>query len=174
MGMQQCEYSDPIVEFVDKLSVKFDFEAAQLQLARCETVLSSDFFPCKQTALFMEEARVFVFENYCRVHHKIDLNSLGQKLAMDQQHTERWIVDLIRNALLDAKIDSEERCVVMGADTATVYEQVMEKTRDLNIRSGSMVMNLANFLGEAKKEKPGGREPPSKKMMNIAFFKTNK
>merc|ERR1712194_18347 len=111
------------------------------------------FFLCKQTALFMEEARVFVFENYCRVLHKIDLNSLGQKLAMDQQHTERWIVDLIRNALLDAKIDSEERCVVMGADTATVYEQVMEKTRDLNIRSGSMVMNLANFLGEAKKEK---------------------
>jgi len=75
------------------------------------------------------------------------LNSLGQKLAMDQQHTERWIVDFIRNALLDAKINSKERCVVMGANTAIVYEQVMEKTRDLNIRSGSMVMNLANFLG---------------------------
>ena len=55
--------------------------------------------------------------------------------------------------MLDAKINSEERCVVIGADTAIVYEQVMEKTRDLNIRSGSMVMNLANFLGEAKKEK---------------------
>jgi len=148
--MQHCDYTDPIV---DCLCVKFDFEEAHGKLAECEAVLATDFFLCKQTALFMEEARVFVFENYCRVHHKIDLNSLGQKLAMDQQHTERWIVDLIRNALLDAKIDSEERCVVMGADTATVYEQVMEKTRDLNIRSGSMVMNLANFLGEAKKEK---------------------
>merc|ERR1740139_149666 len=104
--MQHCNYTDPIV---DCLCVKLDFEEAHGKLAECEAILATDFCLCKQTALFMEEARVFVSENYCRVHHKIDLNSLSQKLAMDQQHTERWIVDLIRNALLDAKIDSEER-----------------------------------------------------------------
>eukprot|EP00978_Attheya_sp_CCMP212_P029018 scaffold101703_cov48-Attheya_sp.AAC.2 len=101
----------------------------------------------------MEEARVFVFENYCRIHHKIDLSALGEKLAMDQDQAERWIVDLIRNALLDAKIDSEERCVVMGADSQSVYEQVMERTRDLNVRSGTLAINLANMLNETKKEK---------------------
>merc|ERR1712086_866498 len=141
-------------EFVDKLSVKFDFEAAQLQLARCETVLSSDFFLCKQTELFMEEARVFVFENYCRIHHKIDLTTLGEKLAMDRERAERWIVDLIRNALLDAKIDSEKGCVVMGpgADSRSVYEQVMGKTRDLNLRSASLAQNLKNFVADVKKQ----------------------
>jgi len=151
--MQHCEYSDPIVEFVDCLCVKFDFEKAQQKLAECEEVLATDFFLCKQTALFMEEARVFVFENYCRVHHKIDLSALGEKLAMDQAHAERWIVDLIRNALLDAKIDSEEKCVVMGGDPQSVYEQVMEKTRDLNMRSGTLTSNLSTMLIEAKKEK---------------------
>lgn len=151
--MQHCEYSDPIVEFVDCLCVKFDFDQAQTKLAECEEVLATDFFLCKQTALFMEEARVFVFENYCRIHHKIDLSALGEKLAMDQARAERWIVDLIRNALLDAKIDSEEKCVVMGGDPQNIYEQVMEKTRDLNLRSGTLAGNLSSMLNEARKEK---------------------
>ena len=151
--MQNCEYSDPIVEFVDCLCVKFDFDGAQTKLVECETVLSTDFFLCKQTTLFMEEARVFVFENYCRIHDKIDLNTLSAKLAMDKEAAERWIVDLIRNALLDAKIDSEDGCVIMGTDARSVYQQVMEKTRDLNIRSATMVQNLKNVVNEARKLK---------------------
>ena len=151
--MQDCEYTDPIVEFVNCLCVKFDFESAQIKLAECERVLETDFFLCKQTALFMEEARVFVFENYCRIHNKIDLSALGEKLAMDRVQAERWIVDLIRNADLDAKIDSEEQCVVMGESSQSVYELVMERTRDLNVRSATLAQNLAHMLNEARKEK---------------------
>lgn len=151
--MSDCEYTDPIVEFVNCLCVKFDFESAQAKLAECESVLATDFFLCKQTALFMEEARVFVFENYCRIHNKIDLSALGEKLAMDQNQAERWIVDLIRNADLDAKIDSEQGCVVMGADSLSVYEQVMERTRGLNVRSATLVQNLNSLLNDAAKEK---------------------
>jgi len=151
--MQDCEYTDPIVEFVMCLCVKFDFDSAQTKLAECEKVLSADFFLCHQTALFMEEARVFVFENYCRIHNKIDLKALGEKLAMDQDQAERWIVDLIRNADLDAKIDSQEGCVVMGGSPQSIYEQVMERTRDLNVRSATLAQNLNNLLNEARKEK---------------------
>lgn len=151
--MQHCDYTDPIVEFVDCLCVKFNFELAQSKLAQCEAVLSTDFFLCKQTSLFMEEARVFVFENYCRIHNKIDLNALAEKLAMDQVRAERWIVDLIRNALLDAKIDSEKKCVVMGSNKKNVYEQVIDKTRDLNIRSSTIVLNLNNLLNEARRKR---------------------
>jgi translation initiation factor 3 subunit E len=162
--MQQCEYSDPIVEFVDKLSVQFDFDAAQSQLEKCETVLKSDFFLCKQSELFMEEARVFVFENYCRIHHKIDLKNLGDKLAMDSDRAERWIVDLIRNAMLDAKIDSEEGCVVMGAGTVSVYEQVMDKTRDLTARSAGLTANLRGYLNDVRRAK-NAREKKAREAM---------
>jgi translation initiation factor 3 subunit E len=151
--MQNCEYSDPIVEFVDCLCVKFDFEGAQEKLAECEKVLSTDFFLCKQTTLFMEEARVFVFENYCRIHNKIDIGVLGAKLAMDQESAERWIVDLIRNALLDAKIDSESGCVVMGNDSLSIYEKVLEKTRDLNLKSAALVQGLAHVTRQAQSVK---------------------
>lgn len=151
--MQDCDYSDPIVEFVNCLCVKFDFESAQTKLQECEKVLDADFFLCKQTGLFMEEARVFVFENYCRIHNKIDLEALGKKLAMNEDEAERWIVDLIRNADLDAKIDSEEGCVVMGGSVQSVYEQVMERTRDLNVRSATLAQNLNKLLVDARKNK---------------------
>jgi translation initiation factor 3 subunit E len=151
--MQDCDHSDPIVEFVNCLCVKFDFESAQTKLAECEKVLDADFFLCKQTGLFMEEARVFVFENYCRIHNKIDLDALGKKLAMNEDEAERWIVDLIRNADLDAKIDAAEGCVVMGGSVQSVYEQVMERTRDLNVRSAALTQNLNKLLGEARRDK---------------------
>jgi translation initiation factor 3 subunit E len=167
--MQQCEYSDPIVEFVDKLSVQFDFDAAQSQLEKCETVLISDFFLCKQSEMFMEEARVFVFENYCRIHHKIDLQNLGDKLAMDKERAERWIVDLIRDAMLDAKIDSEEGCVVMGAGTVSVYEQVMEKTRDLTARSAGLQSGLRGYLNDVRKAKMA-REKKAREAMEAGEY----
>merc|ERR1712032_1507380 len=115
--MQDCEYTDPIVEFVNCLCVKFDFE------------------------------------NYCRIHNKIDLRALGDKLAMDQDQAERWIVDLIRNADLDAKIDSAEGCVVMSDSPQSIYGQVMERTRDLSVRSATLAQNLNSVLNEARKEK---------------------
>lgn len=152
--MQDCEYSDPIVEFVNCLCIKFDFESAQTKLQECEKVLDLDFFLCKQTGLFMEEARVFVFENYCRIHNKIDLAALGKQLSMNEDEAEQWIVDLIRNAELDAKIDSEQGCVVMGdGSVQSVYQQVMERTRDLNVRSAALSQNLSHFLNNARKEK---------------------
>ena len=161
--MQDCEYTDPIVEFVMCLCVKFDFDSAQTKLAECEKVLTADFFLCQQTELFMEEARVFVFENYCRIHNKIDLKALGEKLAMDQVAAERWIVDLIRNADLDAKIDSANGCVVMGGSPQSIYEQVMERTRDLNVRSASLAQNLNHMLAEARKDK-ATREKDAREM----------
>jgi len=45
---------------------------------------------------------------------------------MSPDAAERWMVDLIRNADLDAKIDSD--CIVM----ASVSQSVYERTRDID------------------------------------------
>ena len=55
----------------------------------------------------MENARLLVFETYCRIHQCIDLQMLADKLGMDKQAAETWVVNLIRNARLNAKIDSK-------------------------------------------------------------------
>lgn len=151
--MSHCDYKDPIVDFVDCLCIKFNFKLAQEKLTQCEEVLQQDFFLCKQTSLFMEEARIFVFENYCRIHNKIDLDVLSEKLAMETNAAERWIVDLIRSVSLDAKIDAEERCVVMGCGEKNVSELIMEKMKDANVRSGVLVGNMSSLVIETKKRK---------------------
>lgn len=134
-------FQDPITEFVDCLFVNFDFESAQEKLRECEIVLASDFFLYeKNMADFMESARLAIFELYCRVHRTIDMKVLSTKLAMTEDgEAEKWIVNLIRNARLDAKIDSQEGRIVMGTPQNSVYRQVIDRTRDLAARTCSMV-----------------------------------
>lgn len=162
--MQHCDYTDPMVEFVDCLCLKFDFELAQKKLVQCQELLENDFFLCHQANRIMEEARVLVFENYCRIHHKVDLLTLSTKLALSPLQAEHWIVDLIRttSSLEDAKIDSEQGCVVMGgggvgssttSSNSTVYEVIMERTRDFHLRSFTLMQNYQALLQDIRKEK---------------------
>jgi len=143
---EKYTYKDPITEFLECLYVNFDFEGAQEKLRQCENVLVSDFFLVFCHEEFMENARLFIFETYCRIHQKIDIGMLASKLAMQQEEAERWIVDLIRGARLDAKIDSNNNHVIMGAQFPTVYEQVIEKTKDLSTRSYVLASNLERQL----------------------------
>ena len=83
----------------------------------------------------MENARLFIFETYCRIHQCIDLRMLSGKLNLDEEAAERWIVNLIRHAGLDAKIDSKARAVIMGAEFPTPYDELMSTAKDLSGRT---------------------------------------
>ena len=65
--MYQCEYSDPIVGFVDELTVKSVFEATQQRLSLCGTVLIADFFLCKQTRTSLWRRRALSLRNTAAV-----------------------------------------------------------------------------------------------------------
>ncbi len=45
-----------------------------------------------------------IFETFCRIHQCISISMLAEKLNMTPEEAERWIVNLIRNAKLDAKV----------------------------------------------------------------------
>lgn len=135
LQQEQYNYKDPITEFLDCLYVNFDFEGAQQKLRECENVLANDFFLVACRDEFLENARLFIFETYCRIHQCIDIGMLAEKLNMDQEAAERWIVNLIRNAKLDAKIDSAAGHVIMGTQYPSIYQQVIEKTKVLPFRT---------------------------------------
>jgi translation initiation factor 3 subunit E len=136
------KYRDPITEFVESLFVSFDFEGAQKKLRECGAVLMNDFFLVSCHDEFIENARLFIFETYCRIHQRIDIGMLAEKLNMDQESAERWIVNLIRNARLDAKIDSANNHVIMGSQHPSIYQQVIEKTKGLSFRSHVLSQNI--------------------------------
>mmetsp|Transcript_44392 Transcript_44392/g.118439 ORF Transcript_44392/g.118439 Transcript_44392/m.118439 type:complete len:109 (-) Transcript_44392:939-1265(-) len=101
---------------------------------------------------FVQSARLFIFETYCRIHQCIDIRALADKLSMGQEEAELWIVNLIRNARLDAKIDSEKHHVIMGSTKPSVYQQVITKTKTLVFRSSVLAGNLLKQGGRYASE----------------------
>ncbi|XP_068658292.1 eukaryotic translation initiation factor 3 subunit E-like [Aristolochia californica] len=151
---QYC-YKDPITEFLECLYVNYDFEGAQKKLRECEDVIMSDPFLGKRVDdanfstvplrdEFLENARLFIFETYCRIHQCIDIAMLAEKLNMGYDEAERWIVNLVRNAKLDAKIDAKSGTVVMGPNHLNVYEQIIENTKQLAVRTFMLAKNVVD------------------------------
>jgi len=149
-------YRDPITEFLEALYVNFDFDGAQTKLRECENVLVNDFFLVSCRDDFIENARRLIFETYCRIHQCIDIWMLAEKLNMEEEAAERWIVDLIRNARLDAKIDSARNQVIMGTQYSSVYQQVIEKTKGLSYRSSVLSNSLAKGFDDLPQPGPSG------------------
>ncbi|XP_050401553.1 eukaryotic translation initiation factor 3 subunit E-B [Patella vulgata] len=145
-------YKDPITEFIECLYVHFDFDGAQKKLRDCETVLSNDFFLVACLDDFIENARLLIFETFCRIHECISIGMLAEKLNMAPDDAEKWIVNLIRNARLDAKIDSKLGHVVMGTQAVSPYQQIIEKTKNLAFRSQVIAQNVEKKLGHSKQE----------------------
>ncbi|XP_013420779.1 eukaryotic translation initiation factor 3 subunit E [Lingula anatina] len=153
-------YRDPITEFLECLYVNFDFDGAQQKLRECESVLVNDFFLVACLDDFIENARLFIFETFCRIHECISINMLAEKLNMTPDDAERWIVNLIRGARLDAKIDSKLGHVVMGTQAVSPYQQVIDKTKGLSFRSQMLAMNIEKKLSAKSDSGPqwGGQE----------------
>ncbi|XP_014091816.1 eukaryotic translation initiation factor 3 subunit E [Bactrocera oleae] len=142
-------YRDPITEFLECLYVNFDFEGARLKLHECQTVILNDFFIVACLSEFVEDARLMIFETFCRIHQCITISMLADKLNMKPSEAECWIVNLIRNARLNAKIDSKLGHVVMGTQPLSPYQQLVEKIDSLSMRSE----HLAGLIERKSKQK---------------------
>merc|ERR1712066_1216968 len=111
-----------------------------------------DFFLRKHWPQIEENARLLIFEAYCRTHQCINIEMVATKLNMGAEEAELWIVKLIQNARLDARIASEKNRVVMSKAPPSVYQQVIEKTKNLSFRS---TMLLSNLEKREKEKEPG-------------------
>ena len=49
----------------------------QVKLKECEAVLENDYFLAALKDDFVENARLFIFETYCRIHQCIDMRMLA-------------------------------------------------------------------------------------------------
>uniref|UniRef100_A0A673LVB9 Eukaryotic translation initiation factor 3 subunit E n=1 Tax=Sinocyclocheilus rhinocerous TaxID=307959 RepID=A0A673LVB9_9TELE len=167
-------YKDPITEFVECLYVNFDFDSAQKKLRECESVLVNDFFLVACLEDFIENARLFIFETFCRIHQCISISMLADKLNMTPEEAERWIVNLIRNARLDAKIDSKLGHVVMGNNAVSPYQQVIEKTKSLSFRSQMLAMNIEKKLSHSSRnEVPDSKQTIQTELMSFSFSRAS-
>ncbi|CAO2656438.1 Nn.00g052410.m01.CDS01 [Neocucurbitaria sp. VM-36] len=123
------EYSDPVTDFIKALYIDFDFEEAQKKLSETEEILKNDFFLLGAADSFVDAARHLISESYCKIHQRIDIKDLSTRLGLSQDEGEKWIVNLIRDTRVDAKIDYQAGTVVMNHPPQSVYQQVIERTK---------------------------------------------
>lgn len=145
-------YSDPITNFLLALYINMDFDDAQVQLQKCYHVCQVDYFLEEHYKTFLENARLLIFESYCRVHQYIDINMIAEKLNMRPDLAEVWIVNLIQSAKLSARIDSENNRVLMAKENPSVYQQVIDKTKNISFRTTLVQANSANLSKMAEKK----------------------
>ena len=107
---------------------------------------------------FIENARLYIFETFCRNHQCMSIN-------MTAEEAEKWMVNLIRNARLDAKIDSKLGHVIMGNNAVSPYQQVIQKTKGLSFRRQMLSMFI-----EKKLNQNSGSEAPNWATQYSAFY----
>lgn len=153
-------YKDPITEFLECLYINYDFDGAQKKLQECENVILNDPFLGKRVEdanfstvplkdEFFENARLFIFETYCRIHQCIDIGMLAEKLNMNYDEAENWIMDLVQNSKLEAKIDSISGTVIMETSSVNVYEQLIETMKNLNSRTYLLAKSLVDQTAQS-------------------------
>jgi translation initiation factor 3 subunit E len=149
---EQTKYSDPILRTLLALYDEHDLETAQNELSKCASVLKSDYFLAsnkKFSERFEMDARQRIFRTYCLTHREIDMKELASKLQMELSQCEKWTVDLIQSEgskkLNDAKIDTENGVAVMDVRYPSIYERIINKTRDLSLRSYDMAGTMSQM-----------------------------
>ncbi|CAA7271298.1 unnamed protein product [Cyclocybe aegerita] len=151
---EEYQYSDPVTSFLRELYVEFDFEAAQKALGEASSVISTDFFLGEFKDEFLDNARYLISEAYCRIHRKIDIGSLAERLNLSPDEGEKWIVNLIRETRMpgaDARIDLEKNVIEINRPPLPVYQTVIEKTRQLAVRTQALGVAIAR-TGQVKPE----------------------
>ncbi|TFK45350.1 eukaryotic translation initiation factor 3 subunit 6 [Heliocybe sulcata] len=143
--MEEYQYQDPVTKFLKELYVEFDFEAAQRELKEAEKVIGDDFFLNEFREEFLENARYLISEAYCRIHHRIDIGDLSERLNLSRDEGEKWIVNLIRETRMgaDARIDLEKNVIEINRHPLPIYQSVIEKTRGLAFRTQALGVAMA-------------------------------
>ncbi|CDW54243.1 eukaryotic translation initiation factor 3 [Trichuris trichiura] len=152
--LEAHQYRDPITEFIECLYIRYDFDLAQSKLRECEEVVKKDFFLVNCLGEFIDSARMLTFEIYCRINRCVSVSSLADKLSMTEEDAEKWVVNLIGQSRLDAKLDAKLGHIIVGNRLNNVYEMVMEATKTLSFRAQSLEFQLEKFMNENEEFSP--------------------
>lgn len=157
IGEEQHAFSDPLTRMLKSLYADYDLESTQRELAACETVVDNDYFfnfnaNANFARRFKRSARQLIFRTFCLTHREINMKDLAERLQMDLTECEKWTVDLIQSnegnkMLNDAKIDTERAVAIMNQRYPSVYEDIIQKTRELASRSFEMADTVGKLTG---------------------------
>ena len=140
--------NDPIVDVAEAVFVSFDFNDAQVKLAESKVILEKDYFLSSVYEIFIQNAKSMIFEAYCRVYSTIDIGKMAVKLGMDPVEGKKWILEVISETGMDAKINEETNSITTGQHTMPVEQQIQERVNGLKIRAAALEELVADKIAE--------------------------
>lgn len=152
-------YSDSLTEFLLALYQDLDFDTAKLKLKETQALLETDFFLSSNAEAIMNNARLGVFQIYCRTHQSVDIATIADKMTLPVEECETYIVGLIQNGRLTGACIDSVNSGTGGKKSASVFfpktkpdvsEQVLEKTKNMAFRLSLLQAN-ATITGQEKK-----------------------
>ncbi|CAD2099330.1 eukaryotic translation initiation factor 3 subunit E, putative [Plasmodium vinckei brucechwatti] len=142
LNLLKSKYTDSFTSLLISIFTDYNFNLAQKCISEIGNICQSDVFLFKLKPYIEEQSRFIMFETYCRIHKSINIDMLANQVNLQRDEAEKWIVNLIRNAKLDAKIDSEKNCIEISTTLPNLYQQVIDKTQNLTMRSNFLVQML--------------------------------
>ncbi|CRH00384.1 eukaryotic translation initiation factor 3, subunit 6, putative [Plasmodium relictum] len=142
LNFLKSKYTDAFTSLLISIFIDYDFNMAQKCISEIGSLCDRDVFLFKLKPYIEEQSRFIIFETYCRIHKSINIDMIANKVNLSRDDAEKWIVNLIRNAKLDAKIDSEKNCIEISTTPPNLYQQVIDKTQNLIMRSNFLVQLL--------------------------------
>lgn len=146
-------YSDPLTEFILALHGSMDFDAARQHFFDFQQMAAQDFFLWDNHEILSTNARFGIFWIYCRIHRSVDIACVAEKMGMQPEKAEAWIVDMIQSGKLKATIDNSDEQgalrLFFPKTEMDVYSQVMSKTKNMSSR---LIMLAARAATIVKKE----------------------
>lgn len=138
------KYSDEITRLVFALVRDYDFQTGQAELPRILDSLSADLFLAAAGPALMEHLRLLLFDNYCRVHKRIDLNMMAERLRLAPHVAEQWTAYLIEESKLDARIDSERNVIEINLPTPNFTKDIADKSKNLFYQAQSLMQSISS------------------------------
>jgi len=141
-----AKYQDCLSQFVLALLEDFDFKKAKEILKRFKKELQGDYFLDEHIDKIINNSQTIFFEVFCKIYRKIEIKMVAEFLEKDIEQAEVWIVNLIRNADFEAKVDPSTGVIHLTSQRMTVYERVLNKTRDILPRTNILINNITRIL----------------------------
>ena len=78
------------------------------------------------------------------------MDRLASSLQLQQSEAERWIIGLINDNKLDAKIDSASNHVEMAKSYPSIYSQIVSKTKHITYQTHALHSQVREYFEECQ------------------------
>jgi len=138
MEQEAYNHEDQFAKFLMAIG-ESDFERANDVIKTLAAEAEEDYFLADMKEELVNSAQMMVFDDYLKIHKTVSIPAVAEKLGMDNDKAEVWLVTLIQESKIEAEIDSVEKTITIQNATSgkaaaanSVHRSVLAKLENMS------------------------------------------